>query len=410
MSVAFTEKTRPREPRFVILETRAGGGTRAYRPLRVNKSGARGFSHAMKSKVRARAELRSLAAGLEAALVGQGTLELLAFAAPSAIAQRRVALSLPAAFALARLAWATGLGPREALHTVVQLSLVCQLNPFMAGPLAALLAMTALAGPGAKATTARDADAPPAAQAAPGETLRSAASSAWATWGSGTGGHAESARPGAAPRREGPSAASVDDTRRTQHRPFARANFRGPSGFARASFTHAKSGASTSGASGRQTHHTGGNASGGRQSRAEAAGGGLSHVSRSETPLAWAYARLGLEPGAPYEAVLRAYRRQAMALHPDRKGGNEAAFKAMKAGFEALKAQYEADGNAIRAPSGTARAKARSGGTGASTGPSARSRRAAQEPASASKAANLANNAILALPAPTAQASAAGGG
>lgn len=48
------------------------------------------------------------------------------------------------------------------------------------------------------------------------------------------------------------------------------------------------------------------------------------------------YALFGLEPGAPPDELKRAYRRLCRDLHPDRSGGSEEGFRALKAAYDRL--------------------------------------------------------------------------
>jgi hypothetical protein len=49
-----------------------------------------------------------------------------------------------------------------------------------------------------------------------------------------------------------------------------------------------------------------------------------------------AYATLGLEPGADQAAIRDAYRDRIKAVHPDTEGGDEAAFRNVRAAYERL--------------------------------------------------------------------------
>lgn len=48
------------------------------------------------------------------------------------------------------------------------------------------------------------------------------------------------------------------------------------------------------------------------------------------------YALFGLDPGAPPPELKRAYRRLCRDLHPDRAGGSEEGFRALKAAYDRL--------------------------------------------------------------------------
>ncbi len=48
------------------------------------------------------------------------------------------------------------------------------------------------------------------------------------------------------------------------------------------------------------------------------------------------YALFGLEPGAPPDELKRAYRRLCRDMHPDRSGGSEEGFRAIKAAYDRL--------------------------------------------------------------------------
>lgn len=48
------------------------------------------------------------------------------------------------------------------------------------------------------------------------------------------------------------------------------------------------------------------------------------------------YALFGLEPGAPPDELKRAYRRLCRDMHPDRNGGSEEGFRALKAAYDRL--------------------------------------------------------------------------
>jgi hypothetical protein len=48
------------------------------------------------------------------------------------------------------------------------------------------------------------------------------------------------------------------------------------------------------------------------------------------------YALFGLEPGAPPDELKRAYRRLCRDVHPDKSGGSEEGFRALKAAYDRL--------------------------------------------------------------------------
>ncbi len=63
------------------------------------------------------------------------------------------------------------------------------------------------------------------------------------------------------------------------------------------------------------------------------------------------YETLGVEPDAAADDIKAAYKRLALETHPDRQGGDEAAFKAVNEAYEVLsdedlRAEYDAGGDA----------------------------------------------------------------
>lgn len=68
----------------------------------------------------------------------------------------------------------------------------------------------------------------------------------------------------------------------------------------------------------------------------ETRGGGAASAGAEAAESARLYALFGLEPNAPNDELKRAYRRLCRDMHPDRDGGSEEGFRALKAAYDRL--------------------------------------------------------------------------